>query len=77
MLQLRTGWTFLTTTCIFQRMIQRKQAPVMKTDQETVFSKEDGVFENLGVKKILVDCYDGALVNFKLIFLYYVSLIIY
>jgi hypothetical protein len=47
-------------------MIQRKQAP--KTDQETVFSKEDGVFENLGVKKILVDCYDGVLVNFKLIF---------
>jgi hypothetical protein len=52
-------------------MIQIKQAPVMKTDQETVFSKEDGVFENLGVKKILVDCYDGALVNFKLNFLYF------
>jgi len=43
----------------------------MKTDQETVFSKEDGVFENLGVKKILVDCYDGVLVNFKLNFLYF------
>jgi len=52
----------------------------MKTDQETVFSKEDGVFENLGVKKILVDCYDGVLVKFKLIFLYflyYFSLLIY
>jgi hypothetical protein len=24
-------------------MIQRKQAPFMKTDQETVFSKEDSV----------------------------------